>query len=220
MSNEEHGAEMPSRVVRHRLADRAYHWLMAASMLTLLFTSFLPILGLQFPWVDAHWVAGVILIVLVLFHIVRALFVLRLADMWVGPAEFLRSVVATLREMAGGPRVGRRVGKYSVGQKMFHHVVAVVVITASVTGVIMMVGVDSPFWERNPLFISEKTRGVVFLLHGLAGLMSVTMVTVHIYFAIRPEKRYMTRSMLRGWISRDEYEAKHDPALWPEERQG
>jgi cytochrome b subunit of formate dehydrogenase len=122
--------------------------------------------------------------------------------------------------MAGGPRVGRRVGKYSVGQKMFHHVVAVVVITASVTGVIMMVGVDSPFWERNPLFISEKTRGVVFLLHGLAGLMSVTMVTVHIYFAIRPEKRYMTRSMLRGWISRDEYEAKHDPALWPEERQG
>jgi cytochrome b subunit of formate dehydrogenase len=64
------------------------------------------------------------------------------------------------------------------------------------------------------LFITEKTRGVVFLLHGLAGLCSITMIMVHVYFAIRPEKRYMTRSMIRGWISRREYEAHHDPELW------
>jgi len=79
-----------------------------------------------------------------------------------------------------------------------------------------MVGVDSPFWERNPLFITEKTRGIVFLLHGLAGLLSITMIMVHIYFAVRPEKRYMTRSMLRGWISRAEFEEHHDSELWDE----
>jgi len=202
------------RVVRHRLVDRAYHWLMAAAMLTLLFTSFLPILGIKFAWVDAHWVAGVILVVLVLFHIVRALFVLRLRDMWVGPREFMTAAAATTREVTGGPLENRGQGKYSVGQVVYHHAVALVVITASVTGVMMMVGIDSPFWERNPLFMSEKTRGLVFVLHGLAGLASITMIMVHVYFAIRPEKRYLTRSMLKGWITREELETHHDTARW------
>jgi cytochrome b subunit of formate dehydrogenase len=203
-----------ARVVRHRLADRLYHWLMAAAMLALLFTGFLPILGLRFAWVDAHWIAGVILIALVLFHIFRALFVVRFADMWVGWNEFRVSLSATTKEVLGARSARRRLGKYSVGQKMFHHAVAIVVLMACITGVIMMVGVDSPFWERNPLFITERTRGIVFLLHGLAGLCSISMIMVHVYFAIRPEKRYMTRSMIRGWISRREYESHHDPELW------
>jgi len=216
MTDISHATNSASRITRHRLADRLYHWLMAAAILTLLFTSFLPILGLRFPWVDAHWIAGVILIVLLLFHIFRALFILRFADMWVGWGEFSSSLAATISELRRGTRVKRRVGKYSLGQKMFHHGMAAVVLTASVTGVIMMVGVDSPFWERNPLFITEKTRGIVFLLHGLAGLASITMIMVHIYFAVRPEKRYMTRSMLRGWISRAEFEEHHDSELWDE----
>jgi cytochrome b subunit of formate dehydrogenase len=203
------------RVVRHKRPERFFHWLMAACMLVLLFTSFLPILGLKFPWVDIHWIAGVILIALVVFHVARALFVLRLAEMWVGPGEFIRSLAVTAREVSGGPREARRAGKYSVGQRVFHHLVALVVIAASITGVIMMVGIDSPFWERNPLFISEKARGVVFTVHGFAGMISISLIMVHVYFAFRPEKFYMTRSMLRGWITREEYEAKHDPALWP-----
>jgi formate dehydrogenase subunit gamma len=214
MSKSARSFDAGARVVRHRLADRLYHWLMAAAMLTLLATGFLPILGLRFPWVDAHWIAGVILIALVLFHILRAFFVLRFADLWVRWREFRDSFAATAREVIRGGRSKHRFGKYSVGQKMFHHAVALVVLTACVTGVIMMVGVDSPFWERNPLFITEKTRGVVFLLHGLAGLCCITMIMVHVYFAIRPEKRYMTRSMIRGWISRREYESHHDPELW------
>ncbi len=214
MSESARDFDAGSRVVRHRLADRLYHWLMATAMLVLLFTGFLPILGVRFPWVDAHWIAGVILIALLLFHIFRAFFILRFADMWVGWREFRESFSATTREVFGGNRPNRRFGKYSVGQKMFHHGVATVVLTACITGVIMMVGVDSPFWERNPLFITEKTRGAVFLLHGLAGLGSITLIMVHVYFAIRPEKRYMTRSMIRGWISRREYEAHHNPELW------
>ncbi len=56
-----------AQVQRHRLADRLYHWLMAASMLVLLFTGFLPVLGVNFAWVDPHWIAGVILTVLVAY---------------------------------------------------------------------------------------------------------------------------------------------------------
>ena len=40
-----------ARVTRHHLADRLYHWIMAASVVALLITSFFPIFGWKFPWV-------------------------------------------------------------------------------------------------------------------------------------------------------------------------
>jgi cytochrome b subunit of formate dehydrogenase len=204
------------QVLRHRLADRLFHWLMAACMLVLLFTGFLPVMGVNFAWVDPHWIAGVVLTVLVVFHIVRALFVLTPSDIWIRWREFSVSFRATTTEVFGGPRVKRKIGKYSVGQKGFHHAVAAVVLVAIGTGFVMMIGIDGPFWERNPFIVSESSRGLVFVLHGFAGLVSITMIMVHVYFAIRPEKMYMTRSMLRGWISREEFEQKHDPELWQE----
>src|SRR3954464_5263018 len=47
-------AKVPERVKRHSLAARMFHWIMAASMLTLLCTAFVPILGLKFAWVQIH----------------------------------------------------------------------------------------------------------------------------------------------------------------------
>jgi formate dehydrogenase subunit gamma len=202
------------RIPRHRLADRLFHWLMAVCMLTLLATGFLPILGIKFGWVDPHWIAGVLLTLLVLFHVIRAFAILEPANIWIGWQEFAGSVRATTAEVLGRSRARKKIGKYSVGQKVFHHGVAAVVLTAIVTGLVMMVGIDGPFWVRNPLFMAEKTRGIVFVLHGFAGLCSITMVMVHVYFAVRPEKVYMTRSMIRGWISRKEYDDHHDPELW------
>lgn len=207
-------ASSAERVLRHHLADRLYHWLMAACMLVLLGTGFLPVLGINFAWVDPHWIAGVALTALVLFHAVRSLVWLKPSQIWIGWSEYRASVSALTEEVLGGPRQKRKIGKYSVGQKVFHHGVAIVVLVAIVTGIIMMIGIDGPFWERNPYLISESSRGLVFVLHGFAGLVSITMVMVHIYFAIRPEKLYMTRSMLRGWITRDEFDRHHDPELW------
>ena len=60
------------RVLRHQLADRLYHWTMAAALLVCLFTAFLPILGWKFEWVTARWIAGIVLTAAVLFHMVRA----------------------------------------------------------------------------------------------------------------------------------------------------
>lgn len=203
-----------AQVLRHRLTDRFYHWSMAICMLVLLITGFLPVLGVNFGWVDPHWIAGVILTLLVLVHIIRALTVLTLSNIWIGWQEFSAAFAATKTEVLGGPRVKRRIGKYSVSQKGFHHAAALVVLVAIGTGLVMMIGIDGPFWERNPFIISESSRGMIYVLHGFAGLISITIIVIHIYFAIRPEKRYMTRSMIRGWISRAEYEQNHDPGLW------
>src|SRR5882757_7751314 len=72
-------ATLPERIPRHSLAARLFHWIMAASMFTLLFTAFLPKIGLQFDWVTYHWIAGSVLTVSVLFHIIHASFWL---DFW------------------------------------------------------------------------------------------------------------------------------------------
>src|SRR5580698_4825246 len=60
-------------IKRHALIDRAYHWLMGISVLILLGTAFLPIIGIQFDWLGLHWATGIVLSCLVVFHIVRAL---------------------------------------------------------------------------------------------------------------------------------------------------
>src|SRR5258705_6503743 len=60
------------RVRRHLLVDRVYHWLMAACVLTLLATAFLPIIGYKFEWLGLHLTTGVALSALVVLHIVRA----------------------------------------------------------------------------------------------------------------------------------------------------
>ena len=52
------------------------------------------------------------------------------------------------------------------------------------------------------------------MLHGLAGVSLIALVVIHVYFAIRPEKREITKSMIFGTMSRDFYLQEHDPARW------
>ena len=54
----------------------------------------------------------------------------------------------------------------------------------------------------------------MFVLHGLSTLGLVGLTALHVYFAIRPEKRFYTRSMISGWISEDEHRANHDGGRW------
>ena len=207
-------ASGPDRVLRHRSTDRLIHWTIAACMLALLATSLLPIFGVKFDWVGPHWIVGLILTAAVLVHVLRAFTIFTLRDMWLGFAELKKSVSAELSVVGGNYVKSAKPGKYSVAQKMFHLMMTAVVLLAIGTGIVMMVGIDTPFWERNPLFVSESTRGGIFVLHGLAALVSISMIIVHIYFAVRPEKLYFLRSMVRGWITRVDYEENHDPILW------
>ena len=79
----------------------------------------------------------------------------------------------------------------------------------------MLAKVDTPWWERDPYFFADATWGIIYVLHGLAALLLITMIITHVYFALRPEKLLYMRSMLRGWITRQELEQHHDPDRWP-----
>jgi formate dehydrogenase subunit gamma len=207
----------PLRVVRHALADRLFHWIGAACVLTLLGTAFLPIIGVEFGWVTAHWVTGLVLMVAVLFHVVRVLVRGTLGSMWLGRADVADALEIATSTLAH-KLPSRRPGKYSVAQKCIHHAFAVVVLTTLITGGMMLARIDTPWWRRNPYLLADATWGIVYVLHGLAALLLVTMVMMHIYFALRPEKLKFTRAMVRGWITRQEFDEHHDPERWQVDR--
>ena len=157
----------PDRIVRHGLPDRIFHWVMAASVLALLATGFLPILGVRFSWVTMHWIAGLVLGAAVLFHMARAVIWLEPSAMMVWPADLRDAWRATLRAL-GRRTVVPKPGKYLLLQKLYHHAIALVLLTTLGTGLMMMVKVDTPFWTRDPYWLSDATWGVIYVLHGLA----------------------------------------------------
>ena len=202
------------QVVRHRLPDRLYHWTMAVAVLTLLGTGFLPILGWKFEWVTAHWIAGLVLAALVVLHIVRASFWL---DFW--------SMVVDVDDVYSGWRAiteafGRRgppplkPGKYSLLQKLYHLAVAGVILALVATGLLMLLKIDTPLWRRNPYVLADYQWGYIYVVHGFAAMALITMVMIHVYFALRPDEWRLTRSMFRGWITRREFEEHHDTGRW------
>jgi len=206
---------VPARIQRHSLAARLFHWTMAASMLTLLFSAFVPILDLEFAgWLTIHWIAGVVLIATIVYHIIHAI---GWQDFWsmmnFGPS-FFKEGVATLRHVLSSKAPEPKAGKYPFDHRMYHHTIVVVSLAAIVTGVMMMMRIDTPFFTRDPYFISDQAVGVVFAIHGLAGVSLILLIASHIYFAIRPEKRWITWSMVRGWIDREHYAEHFDPAKW------
>ena len=203
MGDEMTAGSPADRIERHKSIDRAYHWLMAVAMLILLATAFLPILGWKFAWVDIHWITGLVLTVLVLYHIIRASFWQNFWAMMIDSTD--------LTDPFGKP------GKYSLAQKLYHLAIAVLVLAAIASGLLMWRKVDTPFWQRDPYWLSTDSWGVVYAIHGVAAMALVTMVIIHVYFALRPDEWHLTRSMLRGWITRKEYQDHHDPRRWAPE---
>ncbi|MCP5145193.1 MAG: cytochrome b/b6 domain-containing protein [Gammaproteobacteria bacterium] len=204
---------MAAHILRHALIDRIFHWLTAACVLVLMATAFLPILGIKFSWVTIHWATGVVLGIAVLIHVVRALVFQRATAIWVSPRD-LGEGLSNLKAALSPAGRAIKPGKYSLAQKSMHLLVTILILAVLVTGGLMMVRVDTPFWERNPYWLTEAQWGTVYVLHGLAALTLVTTIMLHIYFALRPEKLCYTRSMIKGWLTESEREKNHDIQRW------
>jgi cytochrome b subunit of formate dehydrogenase len=203
---------VPDKIQRHSLSSRLFHWTMSAAMLVLLVTAFGPVMGWQFPWVEIHWIAGVVLIVTIVYHVIHAI---GWQDFWsmfqLGVGEGIAHLKHILSPKAPEPP---KAGKYPFDHRMYHHVIVVVSLAAMITGGLMMVRIDTPFWTRNPYLLADSTWGVMYVVHGLSGVALIFLVAAHIYFAIRPEKRWITWSMIRGWIDKEHYLAHFDPSKW------
>ena len=201
-------------VRRHHLVDRLYHWAMAISVLTLIGTSFAPILDWKFEWVTAHWIAGVTLSILVVYHIIRAAFWQDIWAMIVTPADF-RVAFATARAALGRPdEAPPKPGKYVLLQKAYHWMIAALVLGLMVTGLTMWLKIDTPFWNRNPYILGDDMWGLVYTVHDFCAMSVLALTMIHVYFAIRPDKWWQNRSMFSGDIARKDYFAHHDVTRW------
>lgn len=187
---------------RHAAIDRGFHWIMAISVFALLLTGVLPIVGVDFDWLTIHWVAGLILTGAIIFHIVRSLVWQKPKEMWIGARDFREPFDTDIKP-----------GKYSLAQKGMHHAMTVLVLLVIGTGLVLFAMIDTPWWDRSNA-LDEGTLGWMFLLHGATTLGLIGLTALHVYFAVRPEKRFYTRSMIAGWISEDEHRANHDPGRW------
>lgn len=184
------------KITRHAGIDRAFHWVMAATVLLLMITSLLPVLGIRFAWYGVHWVSGLLLTVIIALHILRALFVQKPRAIMINGADFQ-------------PRGS---GKYTLPQKLMHLAWTIAVLAAIVTGLLLLRKAGVPFLERDPYVRSLASWGIITLLHDLSALLSVFLVLVHVYFAVLPEKRAYLRSMLKGSIPRADLAQDHDLA--------
>ena len=204
---------LPAKIERHSLVARAFHWVMAASMFTLLITAFLPIVGIRFAWVTWHWMAGLVLTASILFHIIHASFWLDFWSIWVGPKD-IPEIKAEIQRELGKDVPGPKPAKYPLGHRLYHLTIVIAGLAAVATGMFMMVRVQTPLFTRNPYLFGDGTWGFVYVTHGLAGVGLVGLVIAHVYFAVRPEKWWITKSMVFGWVTRREYLEHHEPSRW------
>lgn len=207
--------QLPERILRHSVASRLFHWAMAVSVLTLLGTAFLPIWGIKFAWVTPHWIAGLVLTAAIIFHIIHASFWKGLSLMWISRQDLLDGWLMVKQIIGATADAPKKPGKNPLENKLFHHVVSIATLATIVTGLMMMVKIDTPWWNRNPYILSDTTWGVIYVMHGVGSVALITLIMAHLYFAVRPDKRWITLSMIFGWISRERYLEHHDQERWP-----
>lgn len=192
-----------TKIIRHKLIDRLFHWLLAFAILTLLLSGLLPVYGFNASLIVIHWIVGLALTALLIIHIVRSVFWKSLKSIWFSRLDIKSSKLKS--------------GKYSLEQKLMHQFISLLTLAGIITGIIMMIRIDTPFFERNPYWLDAENWGWVYFIHGLVALCFVSTIMLHIYFALRPESRMYLRSIFKGWITEEEYAKKHDVELWPKE---
>ena len=207
-------AGIPEKVARHGVAARLFHWVMAAAMFALLITAFLPKVGYPFPWVTYHWIAGLVLTASIVFHIIHATFWLDFWSIWPDSIDMEDAKRRWLRATGKEAAAPRKFAKYPMENKMYHAVIVLAGLSVTLTGVFMMKRVRTPFFTRNPYVFGDMTWGLMYVLHGLAGVGLIALIMAHVYFALRPEKFAITKSMVFGSISREHYLEHHDPERW------
>ncbi len=180
--------------VRHQLSDRLFHWVMAACIILLGGTAFLPIIGIKFNWLPIHWWTGVVLVAAILFHLYRVFAVHGIGKM-LPMADDARE---TVRIALNRSKEGLKPAKYDAFQKSYHWAAAISVLATAATGLIMLAKIDTTFWKRDPSILSETAWGVIYVIHGLGAMLLLFLVILHIYFSFIPSHRAYLVSMIRG----------------------
>jgi thiosulfate reductase cytochrome b subunit len=150
----------------------------------------------------------------IVFHIIHASFWLDFWSIWVGPKDIPELKAELMREF-GHDVPGPKPGKYPLGNRLYHLAIVFAGLGVVATGLLMIPRIRTGLVTRNPYYLSDMSWGITYVTHGLAGVGLVGLVIAHVYFAVRPEKWWITKSMILGWITRRQYLEAHEPSRWP-----
>ena len=153
----------------------------------------------------------------VIYHLFHATFWIDFWSIW-PDREDMEDASRRLRRAFGtAAPAPRKFAKYPLENKLYHLAVLCAGLVVIVSGLLMMNRVQTPFFTRNPYIFgfSDTTWGWTYVLHGFAGVVFVALIIAHIYFALRPEKLFITHSMIYGWMDREKYLEHYDPQRWP-----
>lgn len=181
--------------IRHRWPDRLFHWVMAATVIVLGATAFLPILGVKFDWLPIHWISGVILGLAIVYHLCRVFGVHGVGEMMPAGSD----LTMIRREVLFQNVPDEPSGKFDVFQKLYHLAASIVVLTLTITGFIMLAKIDTPLWARDPSILSDWNWGIVYVLHGAGALVLLFVFIIHLYFAFLPDYKANLVAMIFGY---------------------
>ena len=88
-----------------------------AAMFALLFTAFLPKVACKFAWVTYHWIAGIVLTVSVIFHIIHATFCLDFWSIWPDQADIEDASQKVAARVGPGRAGAAKVRQVSAGKQ-------------------------------------------------------------------------------------------------------
>ena len=158
-----------------------------------------------------HWIAGLVLTVSIVYHIIHASFWLDFWSIWLNKEDASEAITRFKRAMGGARRRRARPRNIRGTTRCITRPSCCRRSRPCRPGLFMMNRVETPLFVRNPYLFSDTTWGVMYVLHGLSGIGLVGLTIAHIYFAIRPEKLWITKGMVFGDISRQEFLQHHDP---------
>ena len=138
--------------------------------------------------------AGIVLVLSVLFHLYRVIFVHGLKNMMPAADDF-REIG---REIRRESHRGLSDAKFDALQKGYHASVAAAVVAATVTGLLMLAKIDTTFWRRDPSVLSDQAWGFVYVIHGASAMIILFLFLLHVYFSVLPEHRALLISMIAG----------------------
>ena len=221
-------------VHRFTAAQRASHWIMAISVFLLLLSGFLimnndvtvrAVFGAS--WLLIHEVAAVVLIGYVVFHLGHVAYKGTWGEMWFGSRD-VKDLWIRLLNLFGLTDEYPKQFKYPSAQKLLHWAVTGATLGLIVTGLVLLRRVRTPFWDpaREFTFLGVhfglgtpevSGMGLVpwsFVIHDFLAVATLALVLGHVYFALRPREWGITRSMITGYVSVEDYAEKYSPTSW------
>lgn len=221
----ENASNKPAKVLRHSLAVRLTHWLVALSGVALLFSGFgnLPMYKrynvVKLPglsWADdfgihlyIHYVASVVFVGAVMFHVV---YHLRRRELAALPRKGdVRESVHIIKAILAGKKEPPH-GKFLAEQRLAYLAIALTTVVLILTGLVKV------YKNLGNITLDPTLLQVVTLSHTVAGMVFLLLLVAHLGAFVLKANRALLPSMITGYVKRSYAEERHP--LWDVDGKG